>query len=495
MKGDNVLLSLISLILIFISGALLPLAFAPMGFYPMAVISPLLLLFFLENTTTKQAFWRGLIYGLGFFGFGAYWIYISIDTYGNTNFIIASIITAGFISILALFPAVMCYVYRRSGILARPDDGRFNAPPLLAFPCLWVLIEWIRSWFLTGFPWLLLGQSQTNSPLHGYAPVIGVYGMSFLVVLSASLIYSKKWLNIILVGIIWLGGVGFSFVHWCQPIGKPFSATLIQGNIPEMMKWDPQQAYKSLKTYEALTYPHLGSKMIVWPETAVTFLLPDAKPFLEHYDPVLEKHHSSIIMGVPIPKNDKYYNGAIVLGEGSGQYFKRHLVPFGEYVPFETLLRGLIGFFNLPMSSFSAGPEAQQLLTVPGLNVAPFICYEVAYTNLLRTDLPLANILVTMSNDSWFDQSEALAQHRQIAQLSAEMSERYMLVATNSGETAVIDPFGKILAAAPINQPAFITATVQGYAGSTPWEKFGNWPVIFLIAVSLYFSYFRRSRS
>lgn len=284
---------------------------------------------------------------------------------------------------------------------------------------------------------------------------------------------------------IWSVGYGLSFVQWTHPISEPFAITLIQGNIPEMMKWDQQQAYRSLKTYEALSQQHFDSKIIVWPETAITFLYADAKPFIEALDKLADKHHTAIITGIPIEKNNKYYNGAIVIGQGQGEYFKRHLVPFGEYVPFENVLRGLIGFFNLPMSSFSAGPQAQDLLTVQGMSVAPFICYEIAYSHLLRTDLPQANILVTMSNDSWFDQSEALAQHRQIAQLAAQMTQRYMLIATNSGKTAVVDPMGNIVATAPENQPAFITATIQSMAGTTPWIIFGNWPILILMVLGL----------
>ncbi|MDX2164701.1 MAG: apolipoprotein N-acyltransferase [Gammaproteobacteria bacterium] len=472
----------------FLAGAILPLAFAPKGIYILAVLSPLLLFYVLENTSPKTAFWRGLIYGLGFFGFGAYWIFISINTYGSTNLFISSFITFGFICILSLFPGFMGYVYRK-----------FNAgtpqASLFQFIFLWVIFEWIRSWFLTGFPWLLLGQSQTNSPLHGYAPIIGLYGISFLTVFSASLIYTilKNYrklfavtLNGFLLLVIWLGGYGLTFIQWTHPISKPFSITLIQGNIPEMMKWDPQQAYKSLKTYETLTKPFLGkSTLIVWPETAVTFLLPDAIPHLELLDKVAEKTKSAILTGIPIPNNNQYYNGAIMLGDGEGHYYKRHLVPFGEYIPLESLLRGLIGFFNLPMSDFSEGPQAQNLMSTDGMYIGPFICYEIAYTHLLRTDLPLANVLVTMSNDSWFDQSEALAQHLQITQLAAEMSQRYMLVATNSGKTAVIDPNGNILVTAPENQVAYITATIQAMGGTTPWITYGNWPILILMGLGL----------
>ncbi len=479
----------------FVAGAILPLAFAPKGFYLLAIISPLLLLYLLENALPKTAFWRGFLYGLGFFGFGAYWIFISINTFGNTNVFISSFITFGFICILALFLAAAAYMY------ARASKVTPSIKDCILFSCIWVIFEWIRSWFCTGFPWLLLGQSQTNSFLHGYAPIIGVYGISFLAVFTSTLLYKiiKNYqtlltviINSILIFVIWFGGYALSFVQWTHPISDPFSVTLIQGNIPEMMKWDPQLAYKSLQNYVNLTAKHLDSKIIIWPETAVTPLYSDAKPILDNISQTTRKHHATIITGIPVDQNDKYYNGAIVLGNGSGIYFKRHLVPFGEYVPLENYLRGIIGAFNLPMSDFSNGPEKQHLLHAQNLNIGMFICYEIAYSHLLRTDLPRANILVTISNDSWFGQSEALAQHLQITQISAEMAQRYMLVATNSGITAVISPEGKILASAPIDETAFITAFVQAMDGATPWVRYGNGPILILIGLGLILCWIRR---
>ena len=216
----------IALLGAFLAGAILPLAFAPKGIYILAVLSPLLLLYLLDTISPKLAFWRGFMYGLGFFGFGAYWIFISINTFGSTNIFISSFITFGFICILSLFPAAMSY------LLPHPNPSPVNGRGAIKFAFLWVIFEWIRSWFLTGFPWLLLGQSQTNSPLHGYAPIIGVYGMSFLTVFSAALIYTilknyrklfSVMLNSFLLLVVWLGGYGLSTVHWTHPTSQPFS--------------------------------------------------------------------------------------------------------------------------------------------------------------------------------------------------------------------------------------------------------------------------------
>ena len=478
------------------AGVLLPFAFAPVGLYGLAILSPFVLLLLLQHSSPKQALYQGLGYGIGFFGVGVYWVFISIYLYGQTNLFLAGLITAGFILILSLFPAIMAYIFTKLFI-----NNHKSSKYILAFPSLWVLLEWVRSWFLTGFPWLLLGESQTRSPLHGFAPVVGIYGLSFLVLVTSGLLFlivdnikkskPKSTIKFILsILLIWLTGYGLSFIHWTKPISNLFSVSLVQGNIKQDLKWSPHQAQKSLDLYKKLSMPYLGkSPMIIWPEAAITYLLPDAIPHLNDLNKIAQKDLTGIITGIPIPAHQQYYNGAIVLGDGSGHYFKQHLVPFGEYVPFEQHLRGLFGFLNLPMSDFSAGPSHQPLFDIRAVKIAPFICYEIAYSSLVRDDLPEANVLVTVSDDAWFNQSAALAQHTQIAQFAAEMTQRYMLVDTNSGETAIINPDGKILIKAPINTATVITANIKAMAGNTPWTILGNLPILILIFLNLYLAY------
>lgn len=477
---------LISFLSSFIAGAIFPLAFAPLGIYQFAVISFLLLLFTWETATPKQTFLQGLYYGLGAFGVGVSWVYISIHDYGNTNFILSGIITALFVLILSLFPAFAGYCLNH--FFPQNKTTKW----IIAFPTLWVLFEWIRSWLFTGFPWLLAGYSQTNSLLHNYAPIIGIYGVSFLVALCSALLFifiktSHRLFSGILIFLIWIGGWGLSNIHWSTPIGKPITISLIQGNIPQSIKWDPEQARQSLEIYQNFTSNHWSSDLIIWPETAITFLLPDATSFLEQLDQEALKNHSAIIAGIPIFHQNKYYNGLVVLGDGKGQYIKRHLVPFGEYVPLQNLLRGLIGFLDLPMSDLSPGLNKQAILKIKNFSAAAFICYEVAYSDLLRSNLPEANILMTLSNDTWFGHSIALGQHRQIAQFAAQATGRYMLVATNSGETVIIDSQGIILEKIPAFSAGVLTGTAQIMQGITPWVKIGNTPIIALLFALLFF--------
>jgi apolipoprotein N-acyltransferase len=475
---------MLQLFLSLIAGSLLPLAFAPFEFYPLAIICPAVLLWLWLHGTTKQAFWRGYLFGLGFFGVGVSWVYISIHQFGGANIALAFFITALMIGFLALFPATQGYLLTRF-------FSRNNI--FLAFPALWVLLEWLRSWIFTGFPWLLLGASQTPSPLRGFAPLIGEYGLAFLVTLSSALlvliIINKKFLYrlfiIFLLLLIWLSGFFLTKIHWTQPQGKPIKVALVQGDIPQQLKWTPEYVQLTLQRYYQFTQQHWDSDLIIWPETAVPLLQTQAQDFLSRIDREAKQHHATLITGIPIQQNFNYYNAMMVLGKGQGVYLKRHLVPFGEYVPLLDWLGGVLGFLNIPMSDLSAGPLQQPLLQADSFTIAPFVCYEIVYEQLALQDLPKANLLITVSNDAWFGHSFAAAQHLQIGQLRALETGRYHLFVTNSGITAIIDPQGKIQAALPSFQSAVLTGVIQPMIGVTPIAEMGIIPVIVLMFVLL----------
>ncbi len=476
-----------------LAGTLLPLAFAPIGISILAIISPALLLILWLQANPRQSFWRGFFYGIGFFGIGVSWVYISIHRYGNTNAILSFIFTLLFVAVLALFIATQGYLFTR----LFPQNNRSKI--LIAFPAMWVLLEWIRSWILTGFPWLLLGYSQTNSPFKSLAPLVGVYGLSFIVTLSSGLLLlifrdgKRHWYKSLLPFILlWLFAFCLMPIKWTQSVGNRIFVSLVQGNIPQSIKWDPQQAATSLNIYQQLTTEHWNSDIIVWPESAITFLLPDAMNYLKPLSNTAKLHNTAILSGIPIPLFDdktnsvNYYSSMIAFGDGSGHYFKRHLVPFGEYVPFQNLLRGLFGFLNLPMSDFSDGPSHQQLLNAKGISLAPFICYEIAFPNLVISTAKHANLLVTISDDTWFGDSFAPGQHLQMGQFWAIATGRDVLFATNSGITAIIDSRGKILDTIPKFQQTVLTGTAQPRIGNTPLLIIGNfWPLlmIFLLLV------------
>jgi len=478
---------MMKLIASFLAGALIVLGFAPYGIAPLAILSLFFLLLLWEKATPKAAYAYGFFYGLGYFGFGISWVYISIHTYGNTNVLGAASITALLIAFLALFPAIMGYFLNKFF----PSSRVFKW--LLIFPAAWALLEWVRSILFTGFPWLLLGHSQTTSSLGGFAPIVGVYGVSFLSALTAGLLltfmkFPKKYLSFILIVAILVSGYALKKVEWTKALPEPLHVSLIQGDVPITLKWSPDMAVASLQDYINASKTQFKPRtLIVWPETAITLFLGDALPLLEDFDKSAEKKDVAILSGIPIPdgKDSKatYFNSAIMLGDGDGSYFKRHLVPFGEYTPLENYLGKVLNFLDIPMSNFVEGPLKQPLMTALGLKIAPYICYEIAYPSLLRTDLPEANLLVTISNDSWFDQSKALGQHRQIAQFAALLSGRYMVVATNSGETVIVSPQGKILAKAPKNIRTILNGDVYGMTGETPWVRLGDMPFLFLFTI------------
>jgi apolipoprotein N-acyltransferase len=468
-----------------LTGIALPFAFAPCGFYPLAIICPALLLGLWLTCSPKQAFWHGLLFGIGFFGVGVSWIYISIHQYGNTNIPLAVFITALFIFILALFPALEGY------LLNRFLPNKHYSKSCIAFPSLWVLLEWVRSWFFTGFPWLFLGASQTNSPLSGFAPFIGEYGLTFSVTFLAGLCVFAATANnrkkIIYVGIVIITifslGQACTHIAWTQSTGKPIQISLVQGNISQQIKWNRDYLNSTLERYYSLTKAHWDSRIIIWPEAAIPLLQKDAQPFLDKLNQEAQQHHATLITGLPIQNGFSYYNGMLALGNDQAVYYKRHLVPFGEYVPFENLLRGLIGFFDIPMSNFSAGAFQQATFQVNGLNIGAFICYEVVYPEIILSALPQAQILLTLSDDAWFGHSFASAQHLQIGQFMAQATRRYLIFSTNDGITAIVTPHGKIQQQIPRFQADVLTGTVMAMEGKTPWIIMGDTPWIILMFV------------
>ncbi len=484
-------------ILALFAGAVLPLAFAPFNFFLLAVISPALLFYCWLDINYKRAYWRGFLFGVGQFGVGVSWVYVSIHVYGDTIPPLAVFLTLVFVVVLAQFPAWAGLLFAR--LFPKPTFLK-----IFAFPLLWVLMDWIRSWIFTGFPWLLLCYSQTNSPLRGYIPILGDHGVTFLLTLmSAFLIFiflssqrklgprlifrNQAWIpafaGMTIVMIVWLGGYYLSRIIWNKPLGNPIQVSLIQGNIPQELKWNPDHIKPTLDLYENLTNQHWDSKIIIWPEASVTLPMPYGKDFIDQLDKQAKQHHVALIVGVPVQAENQFYfyNAILSLGIGSGYYYKRHLVPFGEYVPLETWLRGLMTFFDLPMSNMIKGSYKQPLLQADSLTIAPFVCYEIAYAEDLYRALPKANILVTLSNDTWFGDSLAPIQHLQIGQYRAIQGARELLFCTNNGITAIVNSKGVIIKQIPQFQTAVLTGMIQPMTGRTPWSIIGDAPMIILI--------------
>lgn len=479
-----------------VAGALQTLTFSPFHFWWLGPVSMLLILLVTIPLRANRLFLAGLLTGLGLFGSGASWVYISISEFGNTPIPVAVLLTAAFVAVLALFPALAFWFW---GKLAKGSAVR----RLILFPAIWILGDWLRGWLLTGFPWLYLGTAHTDGPLAGLAPVVGVHGLTFLIAASGAAIFAAGWLitkqrhasaGIVAVAVLipWLAAPALNRVDWTDISTEPTSVAAMQGNIPQQIKWDPEFLKDQIVAYLGMTEPYWDTDLILWPETAIPIPQDQAGKIIDHIEENLGEN-STLITGIPWYGFSEraggftYHNSIMAIGNGEGMYHKQKLVPFGEYVPLEGVLRGLIGFFDLPMSSFTRGPENQSPLTANGTKVMPFICYEVAYPDFLARNAVNSDLLLTISNDGWFGDSVGPLQHLQIARMRALETGRYMIRGTNNGVTAIIDNKGQITARIPQFERAVLTGEVFKASGSTPYMTTASWPVLTLALILIVF--------
>lgn len=477
----------------------MPLAFAPFNLFPLAILAPAVMFGLWREGRPGQGAWRGWLFGLGLFGVGVSWVYVAIHDYGYTGAPVAVLLTALFVAGLALFPAALGATAAALRSRVAPEVG---APVLLAlFPALWLLAEWVRGWFLTGFPWLQLGYAFIDTPLAGLAPWLGVYGLTWAVAVSAgALVYAwdtarERRLAGMVVALLlllplWGGAWAAGLVEWSRPVGEPLSVAVVQGNVPQETKWDPAQLQTRLERYAGLTRAHLGRDLIVWPENSVTvFYHQVAEDFLLPLAQEVRREGGTLLVGLPFKEGDgqRYYASMASLGEQAAFYHKRHLVPFGEYVPLESALRGLIAFFDLPMSGFSRGAADQGLLTAAGQPIGATICYEDAFGEEVIQALPEATLLVNGSNNAWYGDSLAPHQHLQISRMRSLETAREAVRATTNGISALIDHRGRLRARSPQFETHVLTGTVQPRTGATPYVSWGNLPTVAAAALVVAF--------
>lgn len=472
-----------------LAGALTTLALAPFDIWSLALLSIALLYLGLRDLSPRQALWRGWCYGFGLFVAGTSWIYVSIHDYGAASAPLATFLTLVFCAGVALFFALPGWLWARW--LRRNEAPLADA---LAFAALWLAQEVFRGWFLTGFPWLYAGYSQLNGPLAGLAPVGGMWLVSFVLALTAALLVNLSRLRsrklFLVIGLVllvapWVAGLGLKGLAWTEPAGAPLKVAAMQGNVAQQMKWDPEQLNAHLALYRDMTFSAQPVDLIVWPETAIPVLKEFAEGYLGVMGRFANERQAALITGVPIRQVDeqgakRYYNGISIVGQGHGTYLKQKLVPFGEYVPLQDVLRGLIAFFDLPMSDFARGPADQPLLVAKGYQIAPYICYEVVYPEFAASLAAQSQILLTVSNDTWFGTSIGPLQHLQMAQMRALEAGRWMIRATNNGVTGLIDPFGKLAVQIPQFQRGVLYGKVVPMQNLTPYLKWRSWPLAIL---------------
>ncbi len=461
-----------------LAGAVAVAGFAPVGWFLLPILSLAWLIHGWNRADSRgRAAALGAAWGLGFFLTGVSWVYVSLHDMGDMAAPLAGAATLLFCSYLALFPALAGWAF------ACLRTRQPVADALLAC-AVWVLGELARGWLFTGFPWLSLGYSQTPpSPLAGYAPVIGNYGISLILAAGAALIALRfraisSWAAILVLVAV---GAFLRPVAWSTPVGNSVKVSLLQGNIPQSLKWDPRRLELSVSTYLQLARAHPAA-LTVLPETAIPLFLGEIPPQIL----TALKGHGELLLGAAVMQSDgTYFNGAVAVNaKGStGTYFKHHLVPFGEFVP-----QGFAWFFHLvkiPLSGFSQGAAQQEPLELGGQKLMPNICYEDLFGEEIIAGLPAATLLVNLSNTAWFGHSLAQPQHLQIARMRALEVARPMLRATNTGMTAAILPDGSVTAMLPPFTSDALEVEVRGYQGTTPYARFTNWPTILLALLAL----------
>jgi apolipoprotein N-acyltransferase len=482
-----------------LSGALAVTAFAPLGWFPVACLALVPLFYCWQQDTPGQALFHGLLFGLGYFGAGISWVFVSVHEYGHVPAVAAVPVTLALVLFLSLYPALLGYLLKRFLPQA-------SWPALvLAFPAGWALSEWLRGWLFSGFPWLSIGNSQIDSPLAGYAPVLGVFGIGWLVALSAALLLAALQSRaraaslFFLVG-IWAGGLLLGQVGWTSPRGESIRVALVQGNIAQQDKWQPDKLLDALTHYADTSFALADIDLIVWPETAIAaFYDQVSENFIPYLEEKLADSDASLLTGIPVLDRTtwEYYNAVISLGGKRGFYYKRHLVPYGEYLPMRWLFGTTLDALAVPNADFSSGTDSQPLLLAAGYPVATSICFEVVFGEEIIDALPDAALLVNVSNDAWFGRSLAPFQHLEMARMRARETGRPMLRATNTGISALIDHHGVITAHSAQFEAAVVTGEVEPRQGATPYVRWGNAPIVVLCAGLLVAAGFlcRRSRS
>jgi apolipoprotein N-acyltransferase len=289
--------------------------------------------------------------------------------------------------------------------------------------------------------------------------------------------------------LIWILGAALSLISWTNPSGKPIKVSLVQGNIPQSLKWSPEHIYLSFDRYTALTEP-LWSKsdVIIWPEAAIPMSLQNVAEFIDRLDKKALANHSQLILGIPIQSttSDDYYNAVITLGATKRTYLKRRLVPYGEYVPFQKLSSYILAAMNIPMVNTLVGNYNQRPLLIGDTKINTSICFEITFPELINMHDKTIGMLLTVTNDAWFGDSSAQAQHLQMAKMRAIELGRPVLFVSNDGITAIINPHGEVVKAAPAHVPFVLNGTVQPRIGLTPWMTNGIDPMLVILFCLLF---------
>ena len=477
----------LSVLLPLLAGGLTVFAFAPFHWWPLQILAlALLFLRTLSEESPRKAAQAGWLFGLASIAAGTHWLYVSLHVYGGLPSLLAIVAVLLLAASLGLLYGIALYLAAR---LARAYQSP-TLTALLILPACWMLADWMRGWIFTGFPWLVTGYAHTQSPLAGFAALIGVYGLGWLAALMAGALALLVQLRgqhrtaLLLLIALPVAGVSLHQIRWTAPKGEILSVRLLQGNVPQDMKFSDSQLQASLSLYQQLI-TEVPADLIVTPETALP-VLPNYLPpdYLDQLANFAQTSKSHLLIGLPWTTAPGIYLNSVLgmsdVNAPAYRYDKHHLVPFGEFIP--PGARWFIDLMTIPLGDFGRGDLIQPAFQVKGQWILPNICYEDLFGEEIAAQLyaaiernaPVPSLLLNVSNIAWFGDTIALPQHLQISQMRSLETGRPMLRATNTGMTAVIDARGDISAQLPAYTQGSLAVRVQGTQGTTPYVRLGN---------------------
>lgn len=491
-------------VIVILAGVSLTLAYAPFSQWYVPFLALPVVFYVAIKFPKLNNFKLGFAFGAGWFGAGISWVHVSIANFGGLPLIGSIALMALLVGYLALFPATVFWLNKKHLDIKHQPFG---------FAIIWFLLEWLRSWFLSGFPWLSIGYSQIDGPLTSLYPIIGETGVTFIIILSCFLM--ARFITrgpVTLFRTLGIAGIPLTLfvisdvvgqVKFVSENGEQVDVAMVQGNIKQELRWVPEQDVPTMEKYLTLSESLWENDIILWPEAAIPKLEPLAQEYINYVDQKAFETNTGLITGIVNYnfETSQAYNNLIVLGKTtntqsspeyeyfhSNRYSKHHLLPIGEFIPLESWIRGLAPIFDLPMSSFTRGAYEQENLTVNDYRLLPAICFEIAFPRQISANLrEHTQFLLTVSNDAWFGESHGPAQHLEIAQVRAAEFGLPLLRATNNGITAFVDHKGQIQAAAPQFEANFISTQLKLTQGTTPYRYWGDLPlwIISLLGVAV----------
>ncbi len=494
-KRSNPQITKSNLIQATLTGSLSVFSFSEISHWAIVIVSIGWLLLILKKVNRTESFWIGWFFGIGYFGSNIWWIHISIESFGIPDPLIAVFLNAIFICLLAFYFSVF-------GISIKLLSSS-KVPLLLIAPIIWLLLEIARGKFFTGFPWLVVGYTQIDSPLSGLLPVIGAYGVSFVVVCLASclafIVKSKilRYKAIVVLSVIpiLISSYLLQKNDYTSKKNDLLKISIVQGSLPFEVRWSNSSTKLILEHYLRLSKDEWTSDILVWPETVFTKPLDLNESEVELLKSISQRTDTHLILGVPFIQafDNKIFNSILSVSDSIDLYKKRKLVPFGEYFPFRKLLNSFYANLNIPLSDFAPGSLEKNKFIIKENIIGALICYEIAFASIVRSSLPQAELLINLSNDSWFGRSVAAFQHLQIVRVRAAELERPIIRATNTGISAIINYKGDVIESSKQFTPQVIDGIVEGRVGLTPYSKIGEFGVVFyalgLVLLSLAFRF------